>query len=189
MVVDLVRGMDVSEAESQLRFMRKASARPVLKLILSAKANAENNFKLEPGSLFIKTITVDGGPVMHRWRPRAFGRATPIRKRTSHITVILDEKRAAGTARGVKAAVVDPGKGAAGKPAAKAGAGKHARRDPAGSGGKPVVKKEAKTEPKKAKPARSTGSGPSAADKSKSAPSAGAAKRDDKTAKKSSKKQ
>lgn len=124
LVVDLVRGMDLGEAESQLRFMKKASARPVLKLIRSAKANAENNFKLEPGSLFIKTITVDGGPVMHRWKPRAFGRATPIRKRTSHITVILDEKRAAGTARGVKAAVVDPGKGAAGKPVAKADAGK-----------------------------------------------------------------
>lgn len=166
LVVDLVRGMDIGEAESQLRFMKKASARPVLKLIRSAKANAENNFKLEPGSLFIKTITVDGGPVMHRWRPRAFGRATPIRKRTSHITVILDEKRVAGTARGVKAAVVDSGKGA-GKAAKKEGVKKLA------------VKKEAKAEPKKAK---------SAADKDKSAPSASSDKQDDKTTKKSSKK-
>lgn len=106
LVADLVRGMDLAAAEAQLTFVRKAAARPVLKLLRSAKANAEHNFKLEPSSLFIKTITVDGGPVLHRWRARAHGRAAPIRKRTSHITVVLDVRGLAGTAKGIGKAVV-----------------------------------------------------------------------------------
>ncbi|MEA3249185.1 MAG: 50S ribosomal protein L22 [Patescibacteria group bacterium] len=106
LVADLVRGMDIDKAEAQLKFIKKAASRPVLKLIQSARANAEHNFKLTPEILFIKTITVDGGPVLHRWKPRAFGRATPIRKRTSHITVVLDEKTKEGAPKDVKAAVV-----------------------------------------------------------------------------------
>lgn len=111
LVAGLVRGLDLAKAEAQLRFVNKAAATPVLKLIRSAAANAEHNFKLEPANLYIKTIMVDGGPVMDRWRARAFGRAAPIRKRTSHITVILDE-RELGTAKSASAAVVK-------KPAAK----------------------------------------------------------------------
>ncbi len=92
LVVGLVRGMDVAEAEAQLRFAVKKAARPVLKLLRSAVANAENNFKLDPKTLYIKRIFVDEGPTLKRWRPRAFGRASMIRKRTSHITIILGEK-------------------------------------------------------------------------------------------------
>lgn len=106
LVTDLVKGMDIDKAEAQLRFVRKAAAYPVLKLLRSAKANAEHNFKLEPSGLFIKSIVVDGGPVLHRWRPRAFGRATPIRKRSSHITLVLDVRGLSGTAKGIGAAVV-----------------------------------------------------------------------------------
>lgn len=112
LVADLVRGLDVDTAEAQLRFYRKAAARPVLKAILSAKANAEHNFKISPDHLFIKAIMVDGGPVLHRWRARAFGRAAGIRKRSSHITVTLAERPAvSGDAKGIAAAVVKPAKG------------------------------------------------------------------------------
>ena len=118
LVADLVRGLDVDAAESQLKFYRKAAARPVLKVILSAKANAEHNFKLDPDLLYVKTIAVDGGPVLHRWRARAFGRAAAIRKRSAHITVTLAERQAKGAA-GVSAAVVAPAKGAKAEKAAK----------------------------------------------------------------------
>lgn len=94
LIVDLVRGMKVQQALAQLKFLNKAASEPVYKVIASAAANARNNFKLEPARLFIKTITADGGPVLHRFRPRAFGRAAPIRKRTTHIRVILEEKSA-----------------------------------------------------------------------------------------------
>ncbi|KPJ85251.1 hypothetical protein AMJ57_03800 [Parcubacteria bacterium SG8_24] len=109
LVADLVRGLDVAKAEAQLKFVRKAAARPVLKVILSAKANAEHNHKMRPEGLFVKRIMVDGGPVLHRWRARAFGRAAPIRKRMSHITVVLDE-RSVGMPKEVAAAVVKPKK-------------------------------------------------------------------------------
>ncbi len=107
LVIDLVRGMDVDKAAAQLSFMSKASARPVLKLMQSAMANAEHNFKLNKANLFIKSIVADGGPVMDRWRARAFGRAAPIRKRTSHITIVLAERPAAAP-KGAAAAVVKP---------------------------------------------------------------------------------
>lgn len=87
----LVRRLPVSEAEQQLRFLNKAAARPLLKLIQSAVANAEHNFKLDPSQLWIKHLTVDGGPTLKRWRPRAFGRSAKIRKRTSHITIKLSD--------------------------------------------------------------------------------------------------
>ncbi|MDL5155437.1 50S ribosomal protein L22 [Actinomycetospora termitidis] len=86
-VVDLVRGMPVGEAASVLRFAEQAAATPVAKLVASAVANAENNFDLDPSTLVISTITVDEGPTMKRFQPRAQGRAYRIRKRTSHITV------------------------------------------------------------------------------------------------------
>lgn len=89
LVVDLVRGLPVAEAELRLNFLQKEAARPVLKLLKSALANAANNFKLDPTTLVVKTITVDGGTTLKRFRPRAMGRAAPIRKRTSHINLIL----------------------------------------------------------------------------------------------------
>jgi large subunit ribosomal protein L22 len=62
---------------------------PVLKLLQSALANAQHNFSLNASDLYVKTITADGGPTLHRWRARAMGRAAPIRKRTTHIHVVL----------------------------------------------------------------------------------------------------
>ncbi len=89
LVVNLVRGLPVAEAEARLSFLRRDAARPVLKLLRSAIANAEHNFKLERSSLRIKSITADAGATLKRSRPRAHGRAAPIRKRTTHISLVL----------------------------------------------------------------------------------------------------
>ncbi len=90
LLVDLVRGMNVAGALAELTHSHKVAALPLRKLIASAVANAKHNHRMEADSLVIKTIFVDGGPIMYRSQPRAFGRAAPIRKRTSHITVILE---------------------------------------------------------------------------------------------------
>jgi len=92
LVVDAVRGMPVEPALAQLTFMSRAAARPVRKLLESAIANAEHNFKLDPEGLYIKTAMVNQGPSLKRWRPRAMGSAAPILKRTSHITIVLDTR-------------------------------------------------------------------------------------------------
>lgn len=94
LVVDVIRGKRVSEAQVQLQFMKKAAARPVLKLLNSALANASHNFKLDTSDLYVKSVTADGGPITDRWMPRAQGRATPIRKRTTHIAIVIGEKPA-----------------------------------------------------------------------------------------------
>ena len=92
LVIDVVRGMDVEKALIQLQALRKDSTKYVIKLLNSAIANAEHNDELKRENLYIKKITADGGPILHRWRPRAHGRAGAIRKRTSHITIVLDER-------------------------------------------------------------------------------------------------
>jgi len=93
LVADLVRGRDVDEALRMLKFTQKKSAPMVSTLIGSAVANATDK---DPGvdvdSLFVKTIYVDGGPSLRRFRPRAQGRATRVLKRTSHITVELGSR-------------------------------------------------------------------------------------------------
>ena len=91
LVADTVRGKSISEATAKLRFASKTAASPLQKLLASAVANAQHNFKLDKGNLFIKSIRVDQGSVLKRYRPRAFGRAAPIRKKTSHITIILTD--------------------------------------------------------------------------------------------------
>ena len=91
LIINLIRGMKIAEARVQLKHTKKHAAIPVLKLLESAVANAKHNFQIDEGKLFIKAITADGGPVLHRWRARAFGRAAPIRKRTTHLSVILEE--------------------------------------------------------------------------------------------------
>jgi large subunit ribosomal protein L22 len=93
LIANLIRGLKVEEAVSQLTFMNKAAQRPVLKLLKSAIANAENNFQLKKDNLFIKEIKVDMAGALKRWQPRAHGRATPIRKKLSHILIVLDEIR------------------------------------------------------------------------------------------------
>ena len=105
---DLVRGLKVGDALDQLRYNRKASATPIGKLIQSAVANATHNFNLDKSNLFIKEIKVDEGVVLKRWMPRAFGRATPIRKKTSHITVILGELNNSGTVEVIKRKIDAP---------------------------------------------------------------------------------
>jgi large subunit ribosomal protein L22 len=91
LVASLVRGAKVGEALNQLSFTNKNAAKPVGKLVKSAVANAENSYDLEKDNLFIKEIIVNEGPTLHRWMPKARGRATPIRKRTSHIDIVLGE--------------------------------------------------------------------------------------------------
>lgn len=90
-VIDLVRGRQVDEALAILQFTPRAAADPVSKVIRSAIANAENNYMLSREDLYVAKITADTGPTLKRWRPRARGRADVIRKRSCHITVILDE--------------------------------------------------------------------------------------------------
>lgn len=94
LVIDVVRGMNVKEAQTQLKFMKKAAAEPVLKLLNSAVANAENNFGIKKDDLRIKTLVADGGPILDRWMARAFGRSAPIRKRTTHISIVLEDNEA-----------------------------------------------------------------------------------------------
>jgi large subunit ribosomal protein L22 len=91
LVVDLVRGKKVEEAKQILRFARKYAADPVSKVLLSALANAKQNPNIDENILFVKEIFVDQGPSLKRWRARAQGRAASIKKRTSQITVVLDE--------------------------------------------------------------------------------------------------
>ncbi|MFA9434236.1 MAG: 50S ribosomal protein L22 [Deltaproteobacteria bacterium] len=91
LVTELIKGKPVEEALTMLRFVPKKAARLVDKTLRSALANAEQNPNIDVDTLYIKRIFVDGGPTMKRWRARAMGRATKILKRSSHITVILDE--------------------------------------------------------------------------------------------------
>lgn len=93
LVTDLIRGMDAGQAQSQLKFLPKKSATYILKLVESAIANAKNNFGItDKNNLFIKEIKVDQGPTLKRWRARAMGRAGAIKKKTSHVSLILGEK-------------------------------------------------------------------------------------------------
>lgn len=91
LIMDEVRGKKVGEALNSLQFSTQKGAFLVKKLIDSAVANAENNSNMDVDTLYIKRIFADEGPTLKRFRPRAMGRATRIRKRTSHLTVILDE--------------------------------------------------------------------------------------------------
>lgn len=95
LVVDLVRGKGLKEADAQLLHLNKRASDPVRKLIASAAANAVNNHGLQRDALYIRSITVDQGPTLKRYQPRAFGRAGTIRKRTSHVSVELAEREGA----------------------------------------------------------------------------------------------
>ncbi|MBN2032475.1 MAG: 50S ribosomal protein L22 [Deltaproteobacteria bacterium] len=91
LIMDEVRGKKVDEAVRLLSFSPKKGARLLKKLINSAVANAQANKEVDVDNLFIKRVYADQGPMMKRFRPRAMGRASRIRKRTSHLTVILSE--------------------------------------------------------------------------------------------------
>ena len=92
LAVDLIRGKQVGEAISILKFSPNKAAGIVEKVLMSAIANAENNFDLDVEDLVVSEVFVNEGPTMKRFRPRAKGSASPINKRTSHITVVVSEK-------------------------------------------------------------------------------------------------
>lgn len=92
-VLDTVRGKSVAEALALLEYAPQSASEPVLKLVASAAANAENNFGLDPRTLVISQAWADEGPTMKRFRPRAQGRAFHVRKRTSHITVVVESQK------------------------------------------------------------------------------------------------
>jgi large subunit ribosomal protein L22 len=135
-VIDLVRGKSVTEALDILRWAPQEASEPVAKVIASAAANAQNNEGLDPSTLVVATIYADGGPTAKRIRPRAQGRAFRIRKRTSHITVIVEsrpskEERGGGrSASAARARRAEGSKAAAAKkaPASKAAAGAPAKK-------------------------------------------------------------
>ena len=100
LVMDHIRGKRVADARAILRHTPRAAAADISKLLESAVANAENNFELDPDDLRIGRAYVDEGPTIKRYRPRALGRATPINKRTSHMTISLTEAEPAGIGAG-----------------------------------------------------------------------------------------
>lgn len=93
LVVDLIRGKKAGEAVSILRLTPQKSSIVVEKLLNSAIANAEHNYEMEPDNLVVSKVYVDEGVTLKRFRPRAMGRASRINKRTSHITLVLSEKK------------------------------------------------------------------------------------------------
>ncbi len=103
LVMDHVRGKSVGDARALLAHTPRAAAVDISKLLESAVANAENNFELDPDDLRILRATVDEGPTIKRFRPRALGRATPIHKRTSHMTITLTTTAAVAGSADTKA--------------------------------------------------------------------------------------
>jgi len=91
LMADLIRRKRAEEAQTILNFARKKAGLPLLRLLNQAIANAKDSAQLDPGNLFISKITVDEGPKYKRWRARSRGQAAQIQKKTSHITLILDE--------------------------------------------------------------------------------------------------
>ena len=93
LAADLIRGLPVEQAKTQLIFLQKIAALPLRKLLASALANARHNFGLEESDLYVKELKVDGGSMLKRWTPKAFGRAAPIHKHSSHISLTLGTKK------------------------------------------------------------------------------------------------
>jgi len=93
LVADLLRNKPVKEAQAILKFTVKKATQPMLKLLNSAVANAKNNFQLDSANLYISKIIVDEGTKLKRWMPRARGQASEIQKKTSHITLVLSERK------------------------------------------------------------------------------------------------
>jgi large subunit ribosomal protein L22 len=93
-ILDRLNGLSVDQALALLRYVQSPHSRTISKVVLSAAANAENNFDLDPDDMFIKRAYADEGRTQRRFRPRSRGRVSPILKRSSHITIILDEREA-----------------------------------------------------------------------------------------------
>ena len=114
LVANMVRGIAVDKALAILGFDPHYSARDIKKLIASAVANAKHNYHLDENNLFVKEIKVDMGPTFKRWFPRAHGKAAPLKRRTSHITVMLAE-RVARSGGSQKSKVTSKGESASGE--------------------------------------------------------------------------
>ena len=108
LVADIIRGLKVDQALNQLSFVNKNATEPIGKVLKSAIANAVNNFDLKEDNLFVKEIRIDEGQTMRRWQPKARGRATPIRKRTSHVLLVLGELVESGKAVAKKQKIEAP---------------------------------------------------------------------------------
>jgi len=104
LVADLIRGKKAVDAQNILNFTAKGSARPVLKLLSSALANAKSAYQLEATSLYISKIEVNEGPKLKRWRAGARGQAAEIQKKTSHISIVLEEIKGSKKAKAAKPA-------------------------------------------------------------------------------------
>ena len=171
-VIDLVRGKSVADALDILRWAPQAASEPVAKVIASAAANAQNNNGLDPATLVVATVYADDGPTAKRIRPRAQGRAFRIRRRTSHITVVVESRpskdaRGSQSASATRARRAQASKAAAGKapaetaPAKKAAAEKTtAEKAPAKKA--PAKKAAAEKAPAKKAPAKKASAAKSA---------------------------
>jgi large subunit ribosomal protein L22 len=152
-VIDLVRGKPVAEALDILRWAPQAASAPVAKAIASAAANAQNNNGLDPSTLVVAALTADEGPTSKRIRPRAQGRAFRIRRRTSHITVVVESRLSRDERGGRSASAARKRRAEASKAAAKkAPAKKAAEKAPAKKA--PATKAPAKKAPAKKAPAK-----------------------------------
>ena len=169
-VIDLVRGRTVTDALDILRWAPQAASEPVAKVIASAAANAQNNDGLDPATLVVATVYADEGPTSKRIRPRAQGRAFRIRRRTSHITVVVESRPAKDqrSAKSTRARRAEASKAAAKAPAKKAPAKKApankapAKKAPATSAAKKApAKSAAKKAPAKKAAAKSAEAGSS----------------------------
>ena len=120
-VLDQIRGKKALEAQTMLNFLPHASARVLEKILRSAMANAENNHQVPAAKLWVREAFVDQGPTLKRFQPHAQGRAFPIKKRTSHITIIVsDTMGVRGTVTVAEKAAEAQPEGGANKPARKA---------------------------------------------------------------------
>ena len=173
-VIDLVRGKSVADALDILRWAPQAASEPVAKVIASAAANAQNNNGLDPSTLVVATVYADDGPTAKRIRPRAQGRAFRIRRRTSHITVVVESRpskdaRGSQSASATRARRAQASKAAAGKAPAKKAPAKKVAADKApakkASAEKAPAKKATaeKVPAKKASPKKTTEAKASAA--------------------------
>jgi large subunit ribosomal protein L22 len=163
-VIDLVRGKSVAEALDILRWAPQDASEPVAKVIASAAANAQNNEGLDPSTLVVATVYADGGPTAKRIRPRAQGRAFRIRKRTSHITVIVESRPAKEERGGGRSASASRARRAQGS---KAAAAKKAPATKASAEKASAEKAPAKKAPAKKAPAKKAAAKTEASDEAK----------------------
>jgi large subunit ribosomal protein L22 len=166
-VIDLVRGKSVADALDILRWAPQAASEPVAKVIASAAANAQNNNGLDPSTLVVATVYADDGPTAKRIRPRAQGRAFRIRRRTSHITVVVESRpskdaRGSQSASATRARRAQASKAAAGSAPAKKAPAKKAPAKKAAADKAPAKKASAEKAPAKKAPAKKASAAKSA---------------------------